>query len=181
MKKPGRKLKSRTGVTLIELLLTILILSMTALLAASGMKAVKRNLRTMELQYDAGRMKKQILETIMEDLRYAEEEDMEELIYQTAEFHGLEICPLDEKLPILQWEPEISCVRISFGICDGEGRILESVKNLRIRVWNIGGSNKEGDAVLPAVSPPTASPPDASPSDASPPTASLPSASVPGE
>ena len=142
---------------MIELLLTILILSMIALLAVSGMKAVKRNLRAMALQYDAGRMKKQILETIMEDLRYAGEEDMEELIYQTADFSGLRVCPLDEELPILQWEPETSCVRISFGICDEEGRVLESVKNLRIRVWNIGGAN------------------------ASLPTASLPSASVPGE
>lgn len=203
MKKSGRKLKSRSGVTLIELLLTILILSMIVLLAVSGIKAVKRNLRTMALQYDAGRMKKQILEAVMEELRYAEGEDIEELMklfterypeqctesytglqeegngleeegsYQTAEFSGLRVCPLDEEFPLLQWEPEISCVRISFGICDEEGHILETVKDLRIRVWNIGGSNKAGDTVLPAASPPTASPPTASPLAASPPTASV--------
>lgn len=137
MRKPGGTLESRSGVTLIELLLAILILSMIVLLTLSGIRAVKRNQRTMALQYDAGRMKRQILEMVMEELRYGKAVDMEEL-YLSEEFDGLWVCQLDEELPFLEWEPEISCVKISFGICDEEGHILESVKELQIRVWNLG-------------------------------------------
>lgn len=169
MKRVGRKLKNRQGITLIELLLTIAILYLIAILAVCGIKAVKRDLKAMELQYDAHRLKEHFLESITEELRYEGKSEIEETINrftgqaeeidslgapdspQLAEYSGLRVCPLRESIPILQWEEENSCVIISFGICDSAGQVLESVEGFRIRSFNGAGG-----AAIPAASSETA-------------------------
>lgn len=66
-----RKPKASRGFTLAEMLFCIVILSILALLAAAGFKAIKHSLSSIEEQYRANILAENLLATITEEFRYS--------------------------------------------------------------------------------------------------------------
>ncbi len=152
--------KNRSGMTIMELLLTIMILGMVISLAAAGIGMVRRQYDKARLTYDARVLADEIAEEMVKQLRFAQKPAVEEekVVYYDSlknkecqvsmelwgmgedshitDSNGLTVCRLKEDRPVFAWDDRGRCIVISFGICDRDGRILAEIDDVKVRILN---------------------------------------------
>lgn len=145
-----------SGMTILELLLTVVIAGMVISMAISGVGMTRKQYEKAKLSYDAQVMAEEVAGIMTDSLRYAENLILEEDSFfffdsnkedyiefdvekwnseENEQGDRLRICRLAVDRPVFSRD-EGGCVVISFGICNKDGEILARIHNRKVRILN---------------------------------------------
>ena len=146
------------GMTVLELLVTLVIAGMVISLAMTGNATAEKRYDEAKQSYDAQVMAERIIKELDKQVRFAENPVVEDerircysrdgeirdeicvdtWIYEEerAVDSELYLCRVSEDQPVFAMGDSGRFIEVSFGICDKDGKILVRVEGKKIRLLN---------------------------------------------